>query len=209
MAPTAPLIDDHVSQAQAKKAVDSLLAYAAKARVEKEGTELIEKEENVWLVVATKTIQPAHKLKPTKMYVSPRPRHTIADSCSRCDASRSFLLPLSHPSAPPVSALPNPLIDPRTTSICLLVKDPQREYKDLLASSNIKFVSRVVGVEKLRGKFKPFEARRELLKEHGMFLADERIVPLLPKLLGKGWFEAKKSVRFAFNLGGGLKGRGI
>lgn len=25
-----------------------------------------------------------------------------------------------------------------------------------------------------------------------MFLADERIVPLLPKLLGKKWFDAKK-----------------
>lgn len=92
------------------------------------------------------------------------------------------------------SNLPNPLIDPRTTSICLLVKDPQREYKDLLETNKIKFVSRVVGVTKLRGKFKPFEARRQLLGDHGMFLTDERIVPLLPKLLGKGWFDAKKSV---------------
>lgn len=104
-------------------------------------------------------------------------------------------LKLTFPSPPPplpFSTLPNPLIDPRTTSICLLVKDPQREYKDLLESSKIKFVSRVVGVTKLRGKFKPFEARRQLLADHGMFLADERIVPLLPKLLGKGWFDAKK-----------------
>jgi len=50
----------------------------------------------------------------------------------------------------------------------------------------------VVGIEKLKGKFKPFEARRALLKENGLFLADERIVPLLPKLLGSKWFEAKK-----------------
>lgn len=59
---------------------------------------------------------------------------------------------------------------------------------------NIKFISRVVGIEKLKGKFKPFEARRMLLKENGLFLADERIVPLLPKLLGVKWFEAKKCV---------------
>jgi len=56
----------------------------------------------------------------------------------------------------------------------------------------IKFISRVIGVTKLRGKFKPFEARRMLLKENDMFLADERVVPLLPALLGSKWFQAKK-----------------
>jgi len=84
------------------------------------------------------------------------------------------------------------LVDPRTSSVCLITKDPQREYKDLLEKHGIKFISRVVGLEKLKGKFKPFEARRMLLKENGMFLADERVVPLLPKLLGSKWFEAKK-----------------
>jgi ribosome biogenesis protein UTP30 len=86
----------------------------------------------------------------------------------------------------------HPLIDPRTTGVCLITKDPQREYKDLLESHGIKFITRVVGVKKLKGKFKPYEARRLLLKDHGMFLADERVVPLLPALLGRKWFEAKK-----------------
>ncbi|KAG8773508.1 hypothetical protein FRC12_002504 [Ceratobasidium sp. 428] len=88
--------------------------------------------------------------------------------------------------------LARPIVDPRTSPICLITKDPQREYKDLLAAQNIKFVSRVVGVTKLKGKFKPFEVRRQLLKDHGLFLADERVVPLLPKLLGKIFFNAKK-----------------
>ncbi|KAF9453160.1 ribosomal protein L1 [Macrolepiota fuliginosa MF-IS2] len=86
----------------------------------------------------------------------------------------------------------HPIVDPRTTSICLITKDPQREYKELLETHNIKFISRVVGIEKLKGKFKAFEARRLLLKENGLFLADDRIIPLLPKLLGSKWFEAKK-----------------
>ena len=92
------------------------------------------------------------------------------------------------------SPLSHPLIDPRTTPICLITKDPQREYKDLLESHGIRFISRVVGIEKLKGKFKPFEARRMLLKENGMFLADDRVIPLLPKLLGKAFFNAKKFV---------------
>lgn len=78
--------------------------------------------------------------------------------------------------------------------MCLITKDPQREYKDLLEQHNVKFISRVVGVEKLKGKFKAFEARRLLLKENDLFLADERVIPLLPRLLGSKWFEAKKCV---------------
>ncbi|KAL5501474.1 CIC1 [Sanghuangporus vaninii] len=88
--------------------------------------------------------------------------------------------------------LAHPIVDPRTNPICLITKDPQREYKDLLAQHNIKFINRVVGVAKLKGKFRPFEARRMLLRENGLFLADERVVPLLPGLLGKAFFKAKK-----------------
>ncbi|KAG2065748.1 ribosomal protein L1 [Suillus decipiens] len=94
---------------------------------------------------------------------------------------KPFKIPLKHP-----------LIDPRVTPVCLITKDPQREYKDLLESHKIKFISRVVGITKLKGKFKSYEARRMLLKENGMFMADERVIPLLPKLLGKKWFDAKK-----------------
>lgn len=94
---------------------------------------------------------------------------------------KPFKIPLKHP-----------LIDPRVMPVCLITKDPQREYKDLLESHKIKFISRVVGITKLKGKFKSYEARRMLLKENGMFLADERVIPLLPTLLGKKWFDAKK-----------------
>ncbi|KAI0351400.1 ribosomal protein L1 [Trametes cingulata] len=85
-----------------------------------------------------------------------------------------------------------PIVDPRTSPVCLITKDPQREYKDLIAERGIKFISRVVDIKHLKGKWKPFEARRMLLKENGLFLADERVVPLLPGLLGKKFFEAKK-----------------
>ncbi|KAG8769705.1 hypothetical protein FRC15_004440, partial [Serendipita sp. 397] len=86
----------------------------------------------------------------------------------------------------------HPIVDPRTSPICLITKDPQREYKDLLQKHNINFISRVVGITKLKGKFSPYDARRELAKEYGLFLADERVVPLLPSLLGKAFFKKKK-----------------
>ena len=68
--------------------------------------------------------------------------------------------------------------------MCLITKDPQREYKDLLEEKKIRFITRVVGVEKLKGKFKGYEERRMLLKENDLFLADARVIPLLPGGLG-------------------------
>ncbi|KAH9066135.1 ribosomal protein L1p/L10e family-domain-containing protein, partial [Lactarius deliciosus] len=77
-----------------------------------------------------------------------------------------------------------PLVDPR---------DSAREYKDLLEHAGVKFVNRVVGIDKLKGKFKPFEARRALLRENALFLADDRVIPLLPRLLGKIFFTQKST----------------
>lgn len=55
--------------------------------------------------------------------------------------------------------VPKPVVDPRERNVHLLVKDPQREYKDLLAAQDIKFVSRVVGVAKLKGKVRQANKR--------------------------------------------------
>lgn len=88
--------------------------------------------------------------------------------------------------------LPHALHAPGEVSTCLLVKDPQREYKDLLVEHRIKSIARVVGVAKLKGKFKPYDARRALVQDHDLFLADSRIVPTLPNLCGKVFFDAKK-----------------
>lgn len=87
--------------------------------------------------------------------------------------------------------LVHPLLDDEA-SVCLLVKDPQREYKELLQEKNIRSVNRVVGVEKLKGKFRPFDARRQLVRDHDLFLADERIVPMLPKLCGSVFYKDRK-----------------
>jgi ribosome biogenesis protein UTP30 len=83
-------------------------------------------------------------------------------------------------------------MDPKSSSVTLFVKDPQREYKDLLETSNIKFISRVVGLDKLRNKHKTFEAKRLLMKESELFLVDDRVMTEVGKALGKQFREAKK-----------------
>lgn len=155
-APAGQMVDSW-KPAQAQKAVKALLAYAKKQAEKAEETELLGRDEHVWLSVNTKTGSTRKKLMPIKIQL-PSP----------------------------------PLPPPPATSVCLLVKDPQREYKDLIAKHDIKFIDRVVGVTKLKGKFKPFEPRRQLRNDHDLFLVDDRVLPLMPKLLGKMFFEAKK-----------------
>jgi hypothetical protein len=60
-------------------------------------------------------------------------------------------------------ALPHPVMDPLLTPVCLLTKDPQRQYKDLLAEKKVGFVDRVVGVTKLKGKVKIFQSILQFL----------------------------------------------
>ncbi|KAK7208029.1 ribosomal protein L1/ribosomal biogenesis protein [Myxozyma melibiosi] len=96
--------------------------------------------------------------------------------------------------------VPHPIYNSDTTSICLLTKDPQRLYKDIFLPSDIGdddpvisgSLARIIGVSKLRSKFKTFEARRQLRDGYDLFLADDRIVAMLPPLLGKTFIGVKK-----------------
>lgn len=92
------------------------------------------------------------------------------------------------------SAVPHPVMNPKESPVTLFVKDPQRTYKDLLEKLKIGFVSRVVGLDKLRTKHKTFEAKRELLREADLFLVDDRVMVEVGKSIGKMWRDAKKYV---------------
>jgi hypothetical protein len=46
-------------------------------------------------------------------------------------------------------------------------------------------VAKVIGLSKLRTKYESFESKRELCKLYDLFLADDRILPSLPKLIGE------------------------
>jgi len=92
-------------------------------------------------------------------------------------------------------SLPHPLNTSATTTICLITADPQRTYKDIVASpafpSELRSrVTRVIGVHKIKAKFHQYEAQRQLFAEHDIFLADDRIITQLPKLLGKTFYKS-------------------
>lgn len=45
-------------------------------------------------------------------------------------------------------------------------------------------VAKVIGLSKLKSKFESHEAKRNLCAQYDLFLADDRVIPLLPKLIG-------------------------
>ncbi|KAI1775136.1 ribosomal protein L1 [Hypoxylon cercidicola] len=90
--------------------------------------------------------------------------------------------------------LPNPLNTDSETTICLLTAEPQRAYKNLVASDEFpaelrKRVTRVIDIAKLKAKFKSYESQRKLYAEHDVFLGDSRIINRLPGLLGKTFYK--------------------
>ncbi|KAL0930441.1 electron transfer flavoprotein alpha-subunit [Colletotrichum truncatum] len=92
-------------------------------------------------------------------------------------------------------ALPHPLNTDEESTICLITADPQRAYKNIVASDEFpealrKRITRVVDVGKLKSKWKQYEAQRKLYAEHEIFLADDRIVNRLPKVLGKTFYKS-------------------
>lgn len=80
-------------------------------------------------------------------------------------------------------------------SVCAFVKDPQRSYKDALLEDKTP-VKRCIGASKLKGKFKPFEARRALRSDHDVFIAEDDVIAMLPKLLGKSFYGKQQYVPF-------------
>lgn len=80
--------------------------------------------------------------------------------------------------------------------MCLFTKDPQRAYKDLVASDAFPAtlrakVVRVLGVDKLKKRYKSFEQKRALLAEFEVFMVDDRVIKIVAEFLGKTFYASK------------------
>jgi len=92
--------------------------------------------------------------------------------------------------------LPNPIYNVQDTEICLFVKDHKgeghAESKSKVKAEKIPGIAKVLGVSKLKSKYESHEKKRQLCNSYDLFLADDRILPSLPKLIGKTFFKKKK-----------------
>lgn len=92
-------------------------------------------------------------------------------------------------------AVPNSLNKAEDLTICLITTDPQRAVKNVVADPTFPTslstrINRVIGITKLQARYKSFESRRQLLAEHDIFLADDRIITRLPTILGKAFYKS-------------------
>ena len=92
--------------------------------------------------------------------------------------------------------VPHALYEFEGAEVCLFVKDKKgeghRAAKERLRQEEASGLAKVLGVSKLRSKYESHEAKRQLCHAYDLFLADDRIIPVLPKLLGKTFFKKKK-----------------
>ena len=93
--------------------------------------------------------------------------------------------------------LPHSLSPASTTTVCLITASPQHIIQDVLAhpafpSTIASQITKVVTVQRLKTHYKSFESRRQLLSEHDLFFADDKVVTQLPELLGKAFYKSSK-----------------
>ncbi len=90
--------------------------------------------------------------------------------------------------------VPHSINSSPSLSICLITADPQRAVKDVVADPTFPAslsarIGKVIGFSKLKAKYHSFESRRQLLAEHEVFLADDRIITRLVETLGKIFYK--------------------
>ena len=148
------------------KTVDDAISSLLKWKTEKSKTEkpqLLEQDEFVYLTVTLKKIP----------------------QTSRTNAHRI--------------RLPHPLINTEEESpeLCLIIDDrpksglSKEDAVKKIESENIP-ITKVLKLSKLKTDYKAFEAKRKLFDSYDMFFADRRVIPMLPRLIGKKFFVQKK-----------------
>ncbi|XP_053366795.1 ribosomal L1 domain-containing protein 1 [Clarias gariepinus] len=88
-----------------------------------------------------------------------------------------------------------------SVEVCLFTRDEpnmtadqtERFYKKLLTQSGVKFMPQVIPYKVLKTEYKPYEAKRKLLSNFDIFLADARIRRRVPSHIGRHFYERKKA----------------
>ncbi|CAM9346433.1 unnamed protein product [Ectocarpus fasciculatus] len=90
-------------------------------------------------------------------------------------------------------AIPHPLRKREDCDMCLIVKDNAKVWiKEMAEKEPVEGLTKIIKLDKLRTQYKEFKDRRQLLSQFDLFLADDRILPMLTKVLGKTFLKVKK-----------------
>jgi ribosome biogenesis protein UTP30 len=84
--------------------------------------------------------------------------------------------------------LKHPIQTPGTRR-CLFTKESQQASKDLLISKKVKGIHKVIALSKFRKNHASKEGQRQLLDQYDIFMADQRLLDVLPHTLGKDFYK--------------------
>jgi len=79
--------------------------------------------------------------------------------------------------------------------VCLIVKEESKAWvKEIVQQFEDRMgcVKKVLGLDSLRKQHPRFQQRRDLLQKYDVFMADDRILPMLTSALGKDFIKSKK-----------------
>lgn len=77
--------------------------------------------------------------------------------------------------------------------VCLITCDGlYKTVKENLKTNPVEGIEKVISLTKLRKEFSRYEDKRKLSNSYDLFLADARLLHLLPKLIGAKFFDKKK-----------------
>ncbi|KAH6792632.1 hypothetical protein C2S52_003109 [Perilla frutescens var. hirtella] len=110
--------------------------------------------------------------------------------------------------APHRILLRHPLLsqDYSSLNICLIVDGKRitaESAQKILFGQGIPYVKQVLKLSKVKSDYNSFESKRNLYDSFDVFLADRRVVDLLPKVLGRVFYKKRKKIPVAVELGGG------
>ena len=88
--------------------------------------------------------------------------------------------------------VPHNIIDTANQSVCLLVRDPKEKAVEQVKANGLP-VEKVIAVKSLKKKYVSHASRKELANRFNVFMCEAQIFDMLGKLLGKYFFETKKS----------------
>lgn len=125
-------------------------------------------------------------------------KHNPQDQMIFDDNSQSMTVQFNLKKVPkkkfkPVSIkLPHSLWNDKTEA-CLIVKEPQRKYKDMLDADPRPAVKKVIDVKKWKQRHDAFKDRREICDAFELFLIDDRCAEMIPSLFGKVFTSRNKT----------------
>jgi ribosomal protein L1 len=88
--------------------------------------------------------------------------------------------------------VPHPVLDLENKSVCLLARDPKENATEAVAKEALP-IEKIITVKSLKRKYQGVDSRRELMKRFDFFFCEHQIYEVMPKLLGKNFFEHNKA----------------